>query len=264
MELSWIYWLLGTAVFVALVPYILGPIFVFFVLRFRVPPTIVEVDPRQHPLPSNARAYFSEAYQALTAEGFELVGTMGLPDLMPNAQTLFALYANRATADMAMSAIIVAKGGAGAEMRTNYVEFIRRFDDGVVVQTNNSAELSAFRRMPKEFTSKFWEIRDIRRLYKIHQLLAERLCQRGQPTFRLDSEFHGDAVQFVSKIVLEETFRDQVGTGYLAETAGGFRPTIKGALIMAWQELWPAKALRRSREQKRAAAILRKLKSATG
>ena len=224
-----------------------------------MPPTIVPVDPHEHPLPEKARAYFAEAYEALTADGFELVGTMGLPDLTPNALTLFALYANRATADMAMSALIVAESGVSPALRTTYVEFVRGFDDGVVVQTNNSSELSAFQRLPNEFTTKFWKLRDIHRLYQLHRLLADRFRQRGRPVLRLYTDFGGDALRYVSEAVLQETFRNQVGTGYLAKTSDGFAPTPKGALLMTWQELWPAKAIRRFQERRRAESLLAEL-----
>ena len=135
---------------------------------------------------------------------------MGLPDLTPNALTLFALYANRTSADMAMSALIVAQSGVGPALRTNYVEFVRGFDDEVVVQTNNSSELSAFKRLPNEFTTKFWKIRDIHQLYQLHRLLADRFRQRGRPVLRLYTQFGGDAMRYVSEAVLQETFRNQV------------------------------------------------------
>lgn len=259
MTPEWLYTLAGIALCVLLIPYVLGPILIFFTLRFRMPPTVVAVDPRVHPLPAEARAFLAEAYRGLTAEGFELVGTILLPDLVPNVKTLFAMYTNRATSDAAMSAIIVAQRGVGGELKTSYVEFIRRYDDGVVVQTNNSSELSAFKRLPGEFTTKFWRVRDIHRLYGLHQLLADRFRQRGQPVNRLDAEYAGDAVRYVANAVLEETFRDQVGTGYLAEESTGFRPSFKGAWIMAWQELWPIKAIRRWREQRRAEQLLEEL-----
>ena len=122
---EWLYGLGGLVLCVLLVPYVLGPILVYFTLRFRMPPTVVAVDLRVHPLPAEARNYLSEAYRELTADGFDLVGTMFLPDLVPNVKTLFAIYANRTTSDMAMSAIIVAQGGLNGELKTSYVKFVR-------------------------------------------------------------------------------------------------------------------------------------------
>ena len=159
---------------VILFPYVVAPILVLATLQFRMPPNVVVVDPRKHPLPAQARSYFSEAYENLTAAGFDYEATILLPDMLPNVQTLFAIFANRASCDMAMSAIIVAEDAMGGQLKTNYVEFVRRYDDGVVVQTNNSSELSAFKPMPNEFTTKFWNIREIGRLYRVHLVLADR------------------------------------------------------------------------------------------
>ena len=260
---GWQIGLIGTAVtvaFIVLVPYMLGPIFIFFALRFKNPSTVLVVNPREEPLPEDARKYFSDAYQALTGLGFELVGTLGLPDLTPGAMTLFVLYANRTTADMAISAIIVAKNALSPTLKTSYVEFEREYDDGVTVQTNNSRELSAFKRLPNEFTTKFWNIKDLRKLFNIHLLLCERFRQRGRPVLRLDSEYGGDPLRYVAECELAQTFRKQVSTGYLAETSEGFRPSVVGAFIMTWQELWPAKAIRRAAERKRAQSLLAELK----
>ena len=253
---AWLLTLLGIVLAVMMVPYVLGPILIFFTLRFRMPPTVVTVDPRVHPLPDQARAYLGEAYQHLTAVGFENIGTILLPDLMPNVKTLFAIYANRAHTDLAMSAIIVAETPMGGELKTSYVEFMRRHDDDVVVQTNNSSELSSFKPMPGEHTTKLWNIRDIQRLYHIHQALADRFCERGRPVNELDTKYGGDIQQYVAKSVLEKSFRDQVGTGYLAEDAEGFHPTIPGAVIMTWKELWPIKSIRRWREKQNAERLL--------
>jgi len=256
---EWLIILIGIALCVMLIPYVLGPILIYFTLRFRMPPTVISVDPRAHPLPAEARSYFSKAYEDLTAEGFEFLETILLPDLMPNVQTLFAMYVNRANADMAMSAIIVAQSGVDGELKTCYVEFVRRYDDGVVVQTNNSSELNAFKTMPDEFTTKFWEEQDIRRLYALHQRLADRFRQRGQPINRFDTEYRGDTARFVAHAVIEETFRDQIGTGYLTETPSGFRATPKGAWLMTWKELWPIKRIRRWREKRSAEHLLSEL-----
>ena len=218
---EWLYGLGGLVLCVLLVPYVLGPILVYFTLRFRMPPTVVAVDPRVHPLPAEARNYLSEAYRELTSGGFDLVGTMFLPNLVPNIKTLFAIYANRTASDMAMSAIV----GSGRFERRIENELrrvrppLRRRGCGPDKQLDR---IGLFKTHAGESTTKFWQIRDIRRLYHLHQRLSDRFRQRGQPTFRIDAEFRGDAVQYIAiKAVLEETFRDQVGTGYLSEGPSG-------------------------------------------
>ena len=90
--------------------------------------------------------------------------------------------------------------------------------------------LNAFQRLPNQFTTKFWAIRTCAAAPLDLAAGPERFRHAGSPTFRLDAECGGDAVRYVAQAVLAETFREQVGTGYLAEDAGGFRPTVKGAL----------------------------------
>lgn len=251
-------WLIagGVGLFLLLcIPYALGPILVLVTLRFRIPAKVVVVDPKTHPLPDEIRQYFHKAYLALTRDGFELAETMFLPAVVPNVKTLVALYVNRSTCDMAMSTFLLAADGIQT-MKANYVEFATTFSDGVVVQTNNSRELSSFKPLPKEHTTQFWDIDDINRLYRLHRFLSEKYGRTGLPECRLDTQFGGNPVHYVARGVLEKSFGDQVGTGYLTRTPRGFGPTIRGAVIMAWQELWPLKPFRRLQRKRRAQQVL--------
>ena len=124
------------------------------------------------------------------------------------------------------------------------------------MQTNNSSELGAFKKLPNEHTAKFWEIQDVRRLYQLHRWLLPRYSRNSRPVLLLDRDFGGDAVSYISKIALEDSFTKQIPTGYLRRCPEGFAPTIKGAMLMTWQELWPFKAIRRARCLRAANALL--------
>lgn len=245
----------AVVLFLLSIPFVLMPLLFFCMLRFRMPPKVDVIDPKTHPLPNDVRQYFHEAYLALTRDGFELVETMFLPDVVPNVQTLLALYVNRPTSDMAMSTFLLANDGVQS-MKANYVEFLTTFSDDVVVQTNNSRELSAFKPLPNEHTTQFWEITDINRLYRLHSFLAAKYGRAGTRECRLDTQFFGNTVQYVARNVLEKSFAQQVGTGYLTRTSQGFGPSIKGAIIMAWQELWPLKPMRRMQKKRQAEQVL--------
>lgn len=259
MPSTWLLVLLGITALVVGVPYVLGPILIFASLRFRMPPTVLTIDPRQEPLPASAREYFDRAYAALTADGFQYVATIGLPDMVPNVRTIFAVYTQRESGDLAMSAIIVGDGGMMSELKTSYVEFVRRYDDDIVVQTNNSRQLSSFKSLPGEHTAKFWDVSDLRRLYQLHCKLAEKFRQRGRPVNALLSRHGGDAAEFVAQTVLHDTFQKQIATGYLAACPEGFRPTPIGAWIMTWKELFPFKQLRMRSEKSKADRLLAEL-----
>ena len=61
---------------------------------------------------------------------------------------------------------------------------------------------------------------------------------------RVDEEFQGNAKEFLRQVVLVECFEDQIATGYLQTADVGWRPTVYGALLMTWKELWPFKSIR--------------------
>lgn len=255
MHSPWTEIVLGVVVCVMLAPYALAPLQVSSLLKFKIPPEVIEIDPQQDQLPESIRKYFYEAYEALTRNGFDLVGTIILPRFLPNVKSVFALYANRATGDQAMSTLILATGGIEM-LKDRYVEFITRYSDGVMVQTNNSAELGALKLLPQEHTTKFWEIQDLDLLYKLHRFLAQKYRRSGKPVCKLDAEYNGNAIGYVCGAVIQETLAAQVETGYLAAVPGGFKATKKGACIMGWQELWPMKAIRRARCRREAEQAL--------
>ncbi len=245
----------GVVFCLMLVPYVLGPIMVFSMLRFTLPAEVIQIDPVKEPLPDEVRRYFAGVYDALTACGFQLVATIVLPPLIPNVRSILALYANRTTGDQAMSTLIIATGGIET-LKTRYVEFLTRYSDGLIVQTNNSPELGAFRPLPQERTAQFWEIDDVPHLHRLHQFHCGQHRRAGQPVCSLDSRFGGNAVAYVQQVVLKETLEAQVAPGYLTLMPWGLRASYRGACVMAWQELWPIKGLRKQRRAAEAQAIL--------
>ena len=96
----------GVLVCLMLAPYALSPPLVYSLLRFKIPPEVVEVDPQQDQIPTPSASIY-EAYEVLTRNGFELRGTIVLPRFIPDVKSIFALYANRATGEQAMSTLII-------------------------------------------------------------------------------------------------------------------------------------------------------------
>jgi hypothetical protein len=236
-------------------PFVVGPFIVRFTLGFRLPVELISVNPRETPLPEDTRQYFDHAYHALVAQGFELLDVMFLPSFVPNVRTLIAVYVNRRTLDSAISSFIIVEGAMSARKR--YVEFVRRYTDGTVVQTNNSDELGAFPAKPNEHTTQFTGLEDLARLYSLHQFVARKRGGTQTPYLRIDNEFQGRATDFVARAVIEESLLAQLETKYLEEAPKGMRPTWKGAILMAWRELWPVKPLRRLIRRRAADKVLR-------
>lgn len=259
---EWLVWGFVAILLFLGIPYVLAPLIVGMTLRFRLPAEVVRVDPRQTPLPEDVRMYFDQAYHALVAQGFELLDVMYLPTVVPNVKSLLAVYVHRRAGDAAMSVFMMVEGPT-TTMRKRHVEFVRRYEDGTLIQTNNSDELGAFPRKPREFTTQFPGLEDLQRLYALHRFMAQKQGGQGPPVLRIDREFGGNACEYVARVALDETLRDQIQTGYLTGDQV-LRPTMRGALIMSWQELWPAKALRQARRRRAADAVLREFTAAQG
>ena len=256
---SWLGIAVGILLGVLVLPYLLGPLLIFATMRYRVPAQVIAIDPTQEPLPEDVRAYFHETYQSLSELGFELVAVLGLPSLISNVRTILALYRNDETLDLAMATFMVATGNVS--LRNQYVEFHRRYSDGVSIQTNNTAQLGSFPPLPGQHTYYCWEIQDLGRLFALHRFLAAKHRRSGHAISRLDTDYDGDPVQFVAEGVLAESFAEQVPTGYITAYSGGYRPTFKGAVIMTWQELWPIKMFRRARHRGRMQQALREFEA---
>lgn len=259
MVVEWLIFAGGLIVVLVSLPYLLGPLLIYATMRYRVPAEVVVIDPTQEPLPEDVRAYFHETYQALSGLGFELVAVLGLPSLLPHIRTILALYRNDETLDLAMSTFMVATGKVS--IRNQYVEFYRRYSDGVCILTNNTPQLGSFPPLPDNYIYQFWDIKDLDRLFALHRFLAAKHRRSGHAISRLDTDFNGDPVRFIAEGVLGETFAAQVPSGYIKPHPGGYRPTFKGAVIMTWQELWPAKMVRRTRRRGQAQEVQREFEA---
>ena len=77
---------------------------------------------------------------------------------------------------------------------------------------------------------------------------------------RLDEEFRGDAIAYLQSDMIEELER-AVGFHYLRldARAGIYRPTLKGAFLMTWREMWPIKAIRLVQQARRERQLLTEL-----
>jgi len=247
-------WQIGVLILILLIflsaPYVIGPARVYCNQRFRIPAEIVHIEPCEQALPDPIRMHFAECYESLAKLGFDLVGVFGLPKLVPNVQSISAFYMNRRTNVVSNTSFVMS---AAAVVR--YVEFVTRYKDGTVVQTNNCAEIGAFPTPAHVHTLQFWDIQEVATLHDLHRFHEAR-HQKSPPINRLDDEFGGNLERYIAVAAMDEVCARQLETGYLVDCSGGYRPTLKGAVIMTWQLLWPFKAIRKSRRQRNAEQLL--------
>lgn len=232
------------AVLVA-IPYVAGPLLVLGTFHLRCPTRIVYFDADALSIPADVSQYLTPAGEQLERLGFRPVAHFCLPDLVPNVKSINALFVNDATAEGAMiNCIYATVPGQHTTIRTKYAEFVTRFRDGVCLQTSNSSQIGAFRAPPDDHTVQFWDVQEIAELHRRHRLIG-RLLSSAKPWPRLVEEFHEDVEEYLQKAVLEEPADYQVQVGILRKVSDGYRPTLKGAFLLTWQELWPLKLLRK-------------------
>jgi len=256
--------ILLAALAVAAAYYLLLPLLVLAKQRMRADAELLPFDPATAPMPPPLPQFFQNADAALTGLGFRRLGSYGLPDPLPNVQAVLHLYVHEPQRDAALVSSIygVAADGSTA-VRTHYVEFFSRFSGGDVraIQTNNSSELGSFPARPHNLTFRFPQVQDLGRLYRLHRALVGRHAPGAQKVLRVLEQYRGDASLYLREAVLRESYQEQETTGYLRYDAAQacWRPTVKGAYLMAWRELWPIKPLRRARVRAKALRLEREL-----
>ena len=129
------------------------------------------------------------------------------------------------------------------DLQTSYVEYSTSFQSGLTINTQNSTALSSFPPLKEcEKTIGFQRFADHRQLYQVHETLLSR-HHASTKVMRLDQEFDGDAVAFVRAVLSREMVgASNDGYLYLTSDSKHFRATVKGALLMTWQELFPLQA----------------------
>ena len=180
--------------------------------------------------------------EPLAQSGFEPVAALELSRQANNAALYVMLVVNEKARDHGM--VVAAFGLAGEEVNQSafFTSFSSRYPDGFFIQTNNSQVRGAFPSAPNSIVNQLPSVKDVTRLYEIHQMIVEQEG-RSQPKV-LMSEFEGGPVGYLRHSMREELARAQ-SSGYMRPTADAtaLRPTIKGAILMTYMHLFPFKAI---------------------
>jgi hypothetical protein len=259
-ELDWIpfsgilFVLLGLAAFF----YGIAPLILLAQQKFEARPRMVRFDLRDYEWPAEIERLFTEATAALRQEGFDIAECVFLPTAVPNVKTAVVLLVNREESDSAIVTAMYAQPVTATSLRTLYVEFSTRSDDDAVFDTNNSSQLGAFPQRERTDLYQFVRVADARMLYRLHAAILQRHgCIRSRRILRLDHQYRSDAVAWLQDSMIEE-FEAAAQAGYLRLTDDRqfYRPTLKGAYLIVWKELWPWKMVRRIRRDQKAQALL--------
>ena len=237
--------ILVTAAVIALAYFIGPPILIYSIQRFRRNMKLLEFDPATIPNSRIIEQFFDEAIEDMEKIGFECLGEYALPDMVPGASAVVQLHRNVRTRESAMVSTVWGVADGMVQQRIQYVEFVCRFQNDRVrmIQTSNISRCGSFSDRRDEVNSRLPHVKSTVDLYHYHERLMQRHDPGAHRELRVDDEFRGDALEFLRQVVLIECFDAQIATGYLQPCAVGWRPTVYGAIIMTWKELWPMKAI---------------------
>jgi hypothetical protein len=251
--------LAGGILLLCLLPYLFGPLLIYFTHKQAAQPELVPFTPGQTPLPANVDKFFSDTCWALDAEGFKIITGMFMPKQIEHVIAGLVYVVNRNERDSAIVVAIHADPPGMMPFTQMHVEFVTRYRGGRLVQTGNAQALSSFPPPADAVNSYLPSIQDPRRLYQIHRALT-KLHGSGEKILRMDDQFGGDAVRYMQSALIEELDSAcQAGYMRLDAPASIYRPTIKGAYLMTWQELWPFKGFRLARRKRRERKLLEDL-----
>jgi hypothetical protein len=252
-------YILGIGLLVLLVPYVVGPLLIHRTMKMSAEPRLLPFALDHPSLPLEVARDFQTVADQLRPAGFEPIAGFALPEQTPKVRAILLFLANRRARDVALASAMYTDKPAGPPQRIFYVEFVSHFRDGTVVHTNNAPQRGVFGPRPTHTAGRFPMVKEAGRLYRLHEALVER-HPSGVKRFRLDEEFAGDAQAAVAAGLVEE-MEAQLTTGYLylSPQEKVFRPTWKGAFLMTWKLLWPAKAIRQLRQEREATRLMAEL-----
>jgi hypothetical protein len=235
-------------------PFVWAPALIFCVQKLAAHPRTKRFDGDLSSLPAAPAEYFVQARDSLAADGFETAGMYFLPNAAPNVTCLLMLAVNRHTDESALAAAVYATANGATTLKSMHVEFASRYSNGQVVGTGNCKELGCFAKIPGFDTVQFSRVVDLRLLYRLHAARCNVILPGGRRINRLDGEFGGDGEAYINAVLAEE-FARQVPVGYLRLDGDGeqYRPTVKGACLMTWKNLWPVKQIRMRSHARKAA-----------
>jgi hypothetical protein len=255
-DLWWI--ILGV---VALLPYWLGPLWVYLSQRVTAAPRFDRYDAASHPWTASITTAVEETSAALIAEGFVQVADLFHAGSGDGVGSRIVLFEKSATGQEAMcvGSIVTVAEGTRKETRTTacWLELIADFSDGRSLLVNNSATIGAFARVPGKIVEQFPTVRDPARLVAIHERLIERT--RGD-TALVRRPRTVDILEHMVAAFIRE-IEAQVPLGYfrLDPAANAYRPTVRAAVLMCWKLLPPWSLIRQQRRSKREARLLAEL-----
>lgn len=221
-------------------------------------------DPSDTDVLPEARGVIEESLEGISTQGFTLRGHFRVSVRSTSAVTAYVtLWEHTRHGDEARLLTMRSHSERplpdgrtlDSEKLSTTLVFMTRFADGTRVVTTNNRTGGNFRRNPSALGLVYPEIRDPARLYRIHRKAVDELGSLSQVQApRID-----DPAAYLAAAATEEWQRQvDGGEAFVRESDQTYRPTWKGAILMALRMQWPWWHLRRWSVRRRSKQLLRR------
>ncbi|HEV3302480.1 MAG TPA: hypothetical protein VG055_22685 [Planctomycetaceae bacterium] len=251
---GWFLLVLGVVAFL----YLGGPLLTYVNLRQSADPNVVRLEATQQALlPAGIRNYLERVENELRVCGFERVDDVALPNQVRNVAANLRLFLHRENQDFASCTAAYSKIGNTWGERLKYVAFTTYFRNGTTFGTSNLSIPGCFPPRPNYRSTKFRTVQSAGELYELHRAVISDEARTGTKELPLLDRFGGDAAAYIRWTMLAE-MQDATNSGclYLNEKEGKYVPTVIGAIVMTWKQLWPWKLFLVRANDKKAAEIV--------
>jgi hypothetical protein len=235
--------------------YWLAPILLY--KRSSIRPSRVDPAGPEQSLPESVRRHLAEQGGALAKLGFVATPVVREHDGSGNAM-YHQFYRHGGTGDVAAIGIMVAESDPNPKSRT--LAYSARLADGTEIKTlTDTLGLSG---SPPDRSARkvmFWmgdavkytaTVDDVVRVYRVHRAQVRRHASPQRP---IPIE---DPVSHQTRIIASARARMRNSGWYRDNGRGALRVTVRGACISIWRQLPPWRTIRRSQEERLAAALL--------
>jgi hypothetical protein len=203
--------------------FIVAPFLFRFQFTISSRPTLMSVKTKH--LPMDILEYYKDKTSALAELGFKPVLDMKSSDHVPRVTGYIRLHMNHETKDMAFCTCFDNKNGP-----EGYVEFCTEFASNNKISTNNSRNLNPFKKIPNHKIKRYRKIDHIHELYQIHQ---KNIQAYGKDEAKVLPPKQMTFQHMLQQCLDDTKFKVETGYLYFDQDESVYRPTWKGAFIMA-------------------------------
>lgn len=239
-------------VVVVVMPYVVAPLLVW--TKHRQSASVQFEHVSAESFPPEAYEFAQRVAHSLAAQGFAPAAYLRGVDTAAGTVThlliLTSESARESAAAVDLRTTLAPRGGE------RFVEFCTEFVGGGEINTHNCGVAYLTRPDPTKIQFRLHTLGNPILLYGAHRQLVERHAPdaaRFIPTRGTEHLHLSHAV--------DKAYRNQAEFGYmyLDAAAGVYRPTLKGAFLMAWKLAWPVKHVREGMAKRTAVRTLRSL-----